>query len=113
MPRRRLEEPGEPGRLLRIERDRRLGFLAVPDAETGVLRLGEVNRDAEAAVAYVRVALEVLDDLRALRLAAMRTEPEVVLYLSPALATAAHVLVLCPRPSQVKPTAPRIASTGA
>ena len=88
MPRRRLEEPGEPGRLLRIERDRRLGFLAVPDAETGVLRLGEVNRDAEAAVAYVRVALEVLDDLRALRLAAVWTEAELVLHFSPTRAAA-------------------------
>src|SRR5262245_1593196 len=55
-PQGREQEPRESARLVGIERDCRLCLLAVPDAETRVLRLGQVDGDAQAAVADVRVA---------------------------------------------------------
>src|SRR5262249_50868923 len=56
VPRHREEKPAEPPRLMGVERDRGLGLVSAPDAEASVLRLGEVDRDAEAAVADVRMA---------------------------------------------------------
>src|SRR3954468_3492646 len=90
LPARREEEVGESARLVRVERDRGLGLFPSPDAETRVLRLREVDGDPKAAVADVGMALEVLDDLRPLRLAAVRAEAEVVLYRSSALPAVAH-----------------------
>jgi hypothetical protein len=43
----------------------------------------------------------------------VRAEPEVVLYRSSAFPATAHQLVLCPSEAQVKPSALRIATTGA
>src|SRR6185437_15176512 len=88
--RRRPQETGEPDGLLRVERDRRLRLVPAPDAEARMLRLGQVDRDAQAAVADVGVAAEVLHDLRPLRPAAVRAEAELVLHSSPTSTTAAH-----------------------
>src|SRR4051812_20427932 len=98
VPGHREQKMGQPARLVGIERDRGLRLLSAPDTEARVLGLGEVEGDAQSAVADVRVALEVLDDFRPLSLAAVRAEAEVVLYLSSTPATAAHRASSMPPP---------------
>jgi len=56
----------------------------------GVPRLGQVDGDAQTAVAHVRMAPEVLDDLRPLGLAAVRAEAELVLHSSATRAAGSH-----------------------
>src|SRR5205823_9803580 len=90
VPRRGEEEAAEPTCLVGVERDRGLGLLATPHAQTRVLRLRQIDGHAEAAVADVGVPAEVLDDLRPLRLAAVRAEAELVLHSHPACTAAAH-----------------------
>src|SRR6476661_9868922 len=75
----RKQKPRQPAGLVRIERDRGLRLLAVPDAEACMVRFGQVHGDAQSAVPDIRMSAEVLDDLRALRLAAVRAEAELVL----------------------------------
>ena len=88
----------------RVERDRGLRLLAAPDAEARVPRLGQIDGDAQAAVADVGMTAEVLDDLRPLRLAAMRAEAEVVLHSLPRIRAAAHRARSMPLAAQVKPS---------
>src|SRR5690242_3760319 len=86
----REQKAAEPRRLVGIERDGCLGLFPVPDAETSVLRFRQIDRDAKPAVADLRVAAEVLDDLRALCPAAVRAEAELVLHAFPACPTTPH-----------------------
>src|SRR5207253_2107640 len=90
VPRRGEEKAAEPTRLLGVERDRGLRRLTTPHAQTRMLRPRQVDGHAEAAVADVGVPAEVLDDLRPLRLAAVRTEAKLVLHSHPACLAAPH-----------------------
>src|SRR5579864_4375778 len=90
VPRRGEKEAAESGCLVGVERDRRLRLLATPHAQACVLRLRQIHGHSEAAVADVGVPAEVLDDLRPLRVAAVRTEAELVLHSHPACFAAAH-----------------------
>src|SRR5439155_16255443 len=93
----RLEEVGEPGRALLVERHRSLRLAGlVPDAEAHMplgRSVAEVVRDAKGGAGFVverRVRAEELDDLAALRGRAPGAVAEPPLVLAPTLAANSH-----------------------